>query len=264
MRLAALALVLFAAPGDKTVLKYVFTKGMKYDDKQERVIQLTLRPSAEHKFVWNKSRVIHLRRTILGVDDTAHPTSERVEVLQFRDVVKESPEQDKVGTHSLDCEGKTFVWSRLETRWGLFDRGEDGKAVEVTQSHKDLVEQLKNWRDARLPVEAVGVGDTWQIGAKEFLETSGTVVPEGARGSALFRYAALDGAVATIPFEFTFSYKVKTGERFDVAQKGTWEFDVAKGRDVSFRMEAAIKVNRGANGEGRLVMARTVTYAGSG
>ncbi|MHC4957629.1 MAG: hypothetical protein ACYTGN_04580 [Planctomycetota bacterium] len=261
MRLAALALVMLAAPGDKSVLKYVFHKGMKYDDKQERVIELTLIPSAEHKFVWNKTRQIHLRRTILGVDDTAHPTSERVEVLKFRDIVKESPEQDKVGTHNLDCEGKTFVWSRLETRWGLFDRGEEGKAVEVTAEHKDLVEQLKNWRDARLPADPIGVGGTWQVGAKEFLETSGTVVPDGARGTAIFRLAALKESVATIPFEFVFSYKVKTGERFDVAQKGTWEFDVEKGRDVSFRMEAGIQVDKGAKGNGRLVMRRAVTYS---
>lgn len=257
MRLAALACLLVLTPGQAFKLRYRFEKGMTYVDTQQRVVKQVLTTGKTLKI--HKVRETRLKRTILEVDETDHPTIERVEVLAFRDNVVEWPEQEMLGIKPRPCEGKTFVWRRMETRWGLFTRDDEGKTVEVTKTYTHLVEQLKNWRDARLPERAVRPGDAWEISAEEFLQTSGITPPKGAEGRAVFKLESMDGTRAKIPFEFRWHFRDKQA-RVDVEQKGVWTFDAARGRDVAFKMSGTIRFDKGKTGTGEISMIREVTY----
>ena len=258
MSIAALACLVLLSPGESYALRYRFTKGLAYTDSQVRGVKITSivegRTITQHTI-----RTITLKRTILGVDKTAHPTVERVKVIAFRDQVVEWPEEEKVGTKKRPCEGQTFVWRRLETRWGLFRRGEDGKAKDVTKEHPHLLEQLKNWRDARLPAEPRRVGDGWEVDALEFLQTSGMNAPKGVRGKAFFKLEKVENGIATIPFTFRFGFSDRRTP-ITAAQKGTWLFDVAHGRDVAFEMKGRIEFDGGRAGTGVITMVRKVTY----
>lgn len=207
----------------------------------------------EHRLVWEIESQEVLRRTILEVDGTDHPKVERVEVLQFTRTIKEHPEEEAGSAEGVP-KGSTFVWRRLEDRWGLFDGN-----GEVTGRFPSLVERLKNWRDARLPKEPVAVGGTWEVPAKTFLETVGSPPPEGVDGLGVFKLERVEGSVATIAFDIRYSY-TSHGELQAAAQKGTWRFDVAKGRDLELESEGTVQSNNGRSGKGTFRTHRKVTY----
>lgn len=258
MRIAALVCLVLLAPAESYTLRYRFTKGLTYTDSQQREVKITLtqegRTLKQHEL-----RTIRLERTILGVDETDHPTIERVHVAAFRDKIIEWPEQDKVGTKKRPCEGKTFVWRRLETRWGLFLRGEEGQAKDVTKEYSHLVEQLKSWRDARLPADPQRIGGSWEIDAEEFLQTAAMIVPKGVNGKAYFKLQKVEKGIATISFTFRFGFRDRRTP-ISVAQKGTWTFDVPRGRDLAFEMTGKIDFDGGRVGTGEIAMTRKVTY----
>jgi hypothetical protein len=130
----------------------------------------------------------------------------------------------------------------------------------VTGSHKELVDQLKNWRDARLPREPVSVGESWEVPPRDFMETAGLKVPDGLEGVATFKLEKVEGAVAEISFEFRFASR-HGGRRQAGVERGRWRFDFEKGRDLSFEMKGSINVDGGRGGKGEIAMLRTVTYA---
>ena len=94
---------------------------------------------------------------------------------------------------------------------------------------------------------------------RRFLQTAGFSVPEGIQGIAQFTLEKVEDGLATIPFEFRFSYKER-GSRMAVAEKGVWMFDITNGRDVSFDMKGLIEVDDGKSGRGAIKMRREVTY----
>lgn len=249
--LVALLLVV-CAPGEGHVLKYRFEKGMVYEDRTLRSTKFE-RNDAGRRLVFDVESEEVLRRTILETDRTDHPTIERVEVLTFTRTTNDHPEEE-AGTVKLPSQGNTFVWRRMEKRWRLFD-----KAGEVTGRHPVLVERLKNWRDARLPKKAVKVGDTWEISAKAFLETVGARVPADVEGRGVFRLEGVEGAVATIKFEYHYAWRTG-GELVSAGQTGTWRFDLEKGRDLSLESEGKVKFDNGRSGSGTFRTIRTVTY----
>ena len=100
----ALACLLFLAPEKAWELNYRFKKGMSYEDVQTRVFELTV-TDAGRRFVWHNTRNIHMRRTILEVDDTAHPKAERVQVIEYNLNVKASPKDDELGIKREPSEG---------------------------------------------------------------------------------------------------------------------------------------------------------------
>jgi len=254
VKLLAILLALLAVPRGYE-LQYRFSKGMAYVDKQQR--DFSLETYVEGRTLrWEISLEVDLKRTILEVDDTEHPRVERVAVTKFRRITHKAPEENaKLGANPEACEGRTFVWRRLKRRWGLFD-----KSGEVTKDHDMLVEHLKNWRDGRLPDRALTRGESWEISPRRFLQTAGFKVPEGVQGIAQFTLKDVTAeGVATIPFEFSFSYK-EMGNRMSVAEKGTWRFDITRGRDVDFEMNGLIEVNSGKTGKGAIRLTRTITY----
>ena len=253
MKLIAILLAVLAAPGGHE-LRYRFSKDMRYRDTQKR--DFALETYVEGRTLrWEVSLHITLIRTILEIDKTAHPKMERVKVVQFRRVVHKAVEENaKLGAIPEKCEGQTFIWRRLKRRWGLFDRDS-----EVTKDHKMLVDQLKNWRDARMPDRALTRGETWEVSPRRFLQTAGFSVPDGAQGVAQFTLEKVESGIATIPFEFSFSYK-EMGNQMSVAEKGIWTFDITNGRDVYFEMKGLIEVNGGKSGKGAIKMKREVTY----
>ena len=251
----ALACLLLLAPGKTYELKYKFKKGMSYVDVQKRVFDLTVTESGR-RLVWNKVDNIHIRRTILAVDETHHPKAERVQVITYSHEVKASPEDKEIGITKRPGQGKSFVWRRLRNRWGLFD-----DSGEVTKDYRILVEHLKNWRDGRLPKDPIAVGKAWEISSKKFLQTAGQRVPEGVEGVALFRLKSVERGIATIPFEVGYRFKNGRGNLLTVNLKGVWVFDTARGRDLSFAVKGTLEIDDGKNATGTLVMSRTVTYS---
>lgn len=249
---AAVALLLLLAPGEAHAFAYRFEKDMVYEDSTVRSMKFEHRGD-EHRLVWDVESDEVLRRTILEVDETDHPRVERIEVLKFIHTIKEHPEEEAGAKEGVPA-GSRFVWRRLKDRWGLFD-GEG----EVTDRFPSLVERLKNWRDARLPKEPVEVGGTWEVPAKTFLETVGSPAPNDVQGLAVFRLQRVEGSVATITFDAAFTYN-SGGEVQNVSQKGTWLFDVTKGRDLDLESEGTIKSNNGRTGSGTFRYRRLVTY----
>lgn len=246
-------ILLVATPPQAYSFAYRFEKGLSYVDAQQRTMTTEIYANGK-QMRWKAMFESRVKRTILSVDETAHPSAERVEVERFRVIMKENPEQEKLGEKPLPCEGKSFVWRRLEKRWGLFLNDRD-----VTDGHKELVDQLKNWRDARLPRGPVTVGQEWQVPPQDFMETAGLKVPKGLEGVAAFKLDGVEGAVAEISFEFRFSSRQGGGRQTGV-ERGRWRFDHEKGRDLSFEMEGTIQVDGGRGGKGEIAMVRTVTY----
>ena len=250
----ALACLLLLAPEEAWDLKYKFTKGMSYEDVQTRVFELEV-TEAGRRFVWHNLRNIHMRRTILEVDDTAHPKSERVHVIAYNLDVKASPKDEELGIKREPSEGKTFIWKRLKKRWGLFD-----DTGEVTVSYRALVEHLKNWRDQRLPKKPIALGKSWEIPPKKFLQTAGLKVPPDVKGVARFKLQKVVRGIATIPFELRYQF-TDSNRQLNVEQKGVWEFDAKRGRDLSFTVDGSLLINNGDSGKGKIVMRRKVTYS---
>ncbi len=252
-----LLLVLLLAPPDavRHKLEYRFAKGSSYVDEQQREWWLETVGGGK-VFRWRYSFPTKLRRTVVDVDKTAHPSIERVEVLRFaRTVVESARAEEKEGeTKAASSEGQTFVWRRLADRWGLFsDKGD------VTEVHKQLVGHLQNWRDGLLPKEAVAAGDTWEVSATTFLETAGQPVPKGVLGRAQFKLERVEQGVATITFDFACTYE-DLGHAHSGRYTGTWRFDVAKGRDVDFEAKGQIEMDGGKSGGGGVTIKRTFTW----
>jgi len=246
-----LLLVLLAAP-DTHELRYRFEKGMSYDETTTRSFDFASGEGKEKQRLASSS-IETLRRTVLETDETNHPTIERIEVLRFSQPVISSRPDDP-GTVADPSEGKTFVWRRLEERWGLFD----GKS-DVTERHPRLVERLKNWRDARLPKAPVAVGATWEVSARTYLETAGLPVPSEIEGVSVHKLERVEGEVATISFRFV-ARAVLDGAAQEWDQTGTIRFDLARGRDLEWTAEGSVKVAGKEGGEGTFKMSRKVTY----
>jgi len=249
----ALACLLLLAPQQTFELKYRFTKGMSYLDTQHRVWKLTMWAKGK-KLEYHDTHAITVRRTILETDESQHPVAERVEVTLFRLETLKSPEQKQLGLKPEACEGKTFTWKRLKTRWGLFDAKGD-----VSGRHQKLVTYLKNWRDARLPKEPQPVGGAWAVTAKKFLLTAGLRVPPNLEGLAEFKLEQAERGIATIPFHVRYTFRAGAAA-WTVVQKGTWMFDAKRGRDISFSMQGEV-VLKGSEGKGTLNLQRRVTYS---
>ena len=249
MRVALACLLLFA-PDRTYELKYRFVKGMSYVDAQERVWKLT---EGEKQF--HVTHTIKVRRTILEADESDHPVIERVEVTHYRTDTHKSPEKSEIGLRPEICEGKTFLWKRLKTRWGLFD----GK-VEVSFKHMKLVGYLKNWRDARLPTKPQPVGGAWEVTARRFLQTAGLPLPPNLKGLGVFKLEKVERGIATIPFDVRYTFSDRTVV-WTVRQKGRWTFDAKRGRDISLVMRGEVLIDKGAKGKGTLTMRRDVTYS---
>jgi hypothetical protein len=182
---------------------------------------------------------------------------ERVEVKRMVITVKEAPDQEP-GSKTGTPHGKTFVWKKLRRRWGLFDA-----KGEVTDDYPALVKRLKNWREARLPSRAVAVGDSWEVSAATFLETVNQPIPKGVAGRAIFKLNEVKDGVASIGFLFRMTYR--DGDHlFTGTQKGTWRFDIARGRDLDLEMTGQLDVDEGKSGDGRFKMKRAVTWGKSG
>ena len=129
----------------------------------------------------------------------------------------------------------------------------------AAEKYPRLVDMLKNWRDARLPKEAVAVGDQWEVPARTFLQTSGHAVPEGVQGVALFTLDKVEEGIASITFEVLFTQRV-SGTYQSCRYTGTWLFDIKNARDVSFEMAGDLKIDQGRSGKAKLAMKRSVTY----
>jgi hypothetical protein len=247
----ALALLLVLLP-ETHALRYRFEKGMCYEETTTRAFELTQEDAGKKQRIASSS-LETLRRTILEVDETAHPTIERVEVVAFSRTIEEHP-AEAPGTVADAAEGKTFVWRRLDERWGLFD----GKR-EVTNVHARLVDRLKNWRDARMPRAPVAVGDTWEVAAPTYLATLGQPVPSEIDGVAVFKLERVENGVATVSFRFV-GKTVVAGESQEWEQKGWIRFDVARGRDLESEASGTVRVSGPRGGRGTFEMRRKVVY----
>ncbi len=252
-----LLLLLLLAPPDavRHRLEYRFAKGASYVDEQQREWWLESVGGGK-VFRWKYAFPTKMRRTVVEVDKTAHPSLERVEVIRFaRTVVESASAAETEGTtNAASSEGQTFVWRRLADRWGLFtDKGE------VTDVHKQLVSHLQNWRDGLLPKEEVAAGDTWEVGATTFLETAGQPVPKGVQGRAQFKLEKVEAGVATISFDFACTYE-DLGHVHNGRYTGSWRFDVAKGRDLEFAAKGSLEMDGGKSGAGGVTIRRTFTW----
>ncbi len=246
-----LAAILLLAP-ETVTLAYRFPKDLVYEETTERRFVFDQKVDGEKQRM-ARSSLETLRRTVLEADASHHPTLERIEVVRFETTVEESPGEE-IGTTADPVQGKTFLWRRLADRWGLFDAKQ-----EVTELHPRLVDRLMNWRDARLPKGAVAVGATWEVSAQTYLETAGQPVPRGVEGAALFKLELVEAGVARVAFTFHGSARVG-GELQSWEQKGTWTFDLAKGRDQEATTEGTVKVEGPNGGAGVFSMTRKVRY----
>ncbi|MHC4729374.1 MAG: hypothetical protein ACYS6Z_02135 [Planctomycetota bacterium] len=248
---AALCLLVLLAPEQTYELKYRHEKGATYRDAAIKSIQLTLF-AAGRLVKFDAETQYDIERTVIKADSEG-PEVERIVVRKFVQIVRASPEGEE-GTKQFKSHGKTFVWRREKKTWGLYD-GEG----EVTKKYANLVVLLQDWRAARLPKKPVAVGDTWEVSAKTFLETVGQQVPPQVAGKATFRLAAVKDGVAKIAIEFKSSWR-NQGSVLGGTQKGTWVFDLKRGRDIEVTMEGGIEVDNGKGGYGKFRSHRAVTY----
>jgi hypothetical protein len=248
---AVLCVLLFLAPEQTYELGYRHAKGTTYRDAAIKSIRLTLFSGAR-LLKFDVETQYDIERTVLEADRDG-PEVERIVVKKFVQIVHASPEA-KEGTKNFKSHGKTFVWRREKKRWALYD-GEG----EVTKEYPNLVVLLQDWRAARLPKKPVAVGDTWEVSAKTFLETVGQQVPPQVTGKATFRLAAVENGVARIEIVFKSSWRNR-GSVLGGTQKGTWLFDLKRGRDVEVRMDGSIEVDNGKGGYGKFRSHRAVTY----
>lgn len=250
-----LFLVLLAPEPPAVELQYRFAKGDTLLDATHRTLKLRRFAGTAILRVHIESERV-LRRTVLEVDDRGRVVSERVEVEKFLHVVKEHPEHEPK-TEPYPCHGKSFVWRRKRGgEFGLFDR--EG---EVTRKHPDLVACLRPWRDARLPGRPVRPGESWKVGAAEFLRAAGQTAPEGVEGEAVFRLESVDrDGVARIAFTLGQAWKDEIGRALAGTGSGEWRFDTRRGRDLEFLMEGELRVDGGEGGDGSFSLRRTVTW----
>ena len=263
----ALAVLLLAAPSTADEpLRYRFEKGLVYDDTTVRTFYFEFTRTGDEKDrktgkeakpqVWDISSKEILRRTVLKTDKTAHPMIERVEVIQFDRIVKESPDpNERKGISQDPSVGRVFIWRRMKTAWKLFD----GKDQDVTERFGKLVNRLKNWRDARLSRKPVAVGEKWDVSMETFLRTSGSPPPEGITGMAVFKLDSLERGLASISFTAHGSDTAQ-GARRSYRMSGKWRFDASRGRDLELKSEGTFKVEGEKGGKGTMTYHRTVSY----
>ncbi|MHC4819875.1 MAG: hypothetical protein ACYTF8_17665 [Planctomycetota bacterium] len=84
-------------------------------------------------------------------------------------------------------------------------------------------------------------------------------MPPQVEGKATFRLASVQNGVAKIAIEFKSSWRDKKNV-LGGTQKGTWVFDLKRGRDIEVTMEGGIEVNNGKGGYGKFRSHRAVTY----
>lgn len=253
---ALLCLLLLAPPTARHKLAYRFEKGTTYDEETTRSFTLTLLagPLARPRMIRYVNDTDELlRRTVIDTDANGRPIQERVQVIRSTRTIKEAPDRGP-GVEKGASHAKTFVWKKLDGRWGLFDA-----KGEVTRRFPGLAARLQSWRDARLPAKPVAVGDRWEVSAAKFLATVGQPVPKDLKGRAVFSLLSVKQSVARIGVELRLDYR-DGGHRLAGTQKGVWRFDIARGRDLSIEMKGILDVDGGKRGDGIIKMRRVVTW----
>ncbi len=263
----ALAVLLLAAPSTADEpFRYRFEKGLVYDDTTVRTFHFEFTRPGDKKDqktgkeakpqLWDISTKEILRRTVLKVDKTAHPMIERVEVIQFDRIVKESPDpNERKGISQDPSVGRVFIWRRMKNAWKLFDP----KDQDVTDRFPKLVNRLKNWRDARLPKKAVAVGQKWEVTMEAFLRTSGQPPPKDVEGIAAFNLDSLEKGLAQISFTASGSDRAAGAVR-NYRLKGRWKFDTFRGRDLELESEGTVEIAGEKGFKGTMTVHRTVSY----
>jgi len=249
-----LLLALLLAPETTYELKLRFEKGMVYEDASTRHIKLRLIDNAKlMRFDVEEDYLV--RRTVLEVGADGLPSQEKVEVVRFVKKTNERPDGE-AGSESNAAEGKTFLWRRKEKEEGyvLLDGDKD-----VTEENPHLVERLVGYRAKRMPEKPVAIGATWEVPASEFLEATGQRIPPDLQGTAVFKLLEVKDNVAKVSFEVKTSCHDQ-GHDLALVQRGTWLFDMAKGREVSLEAEGTMEFDRLEKGDGSLKMTRTLTY----
>jgi hypothetical protein len=247
----ALALLLLAPEGTHE-LKLLFEKGMVYEEASARRVKF--RNFAEGRvFRYDKEDECVVRRTVLEVGEDGLPSRERVEVLRSLAKINEAPDAEP-GVSERPAQGKTFTWQRKEKGFVLYEGEED-----VSEKHPDLIQRLRGRCVARLPKGPVGVGATWEVSARDFVESDGKAVPEGLGGKVVFKLEEVKDGVARITFDLKLLHRNRDKE---VAESGggIWLFDVAKGRELKLDAEGKIEIDAAKAGFGSQKMSRTLTY----
>lgn len=249
-----LALLLLLAPEGTVELKLRFEKGMVYEDASTSRVKLRL--TEQKKLVrFDVEADILIRRTVLEVGTDGLPSAEKVEVVRFAKKVHEAPDRE-AATESNPAEGKTFLWRRREKEDGYALFADD---AEVTAEHPRLAERLLSWRAKRMPEKPVAIGATWEVAASEFLAATGQPVPPDLQGVAVFKLEEVKENVARISFEVKSSCR-EGGRDLTGVQRGTWLFDIARGREISLEAAGSMEFDRLERGDGSFKMTRTLTY----
>lgn len=247
-----LLLALLLAPDSTHEMKLRFEKGMVYEEATTRRMKLRLIDQKRvAKFDFEEECLF--RRTVLAVGDDGLPSEEKVEVLRFAKKIHARPDGE-AGSEANPAEGKTFLWKRGGEGYVLMDGDKD-----VTEEHPHLAERLRSYRAKRMPEKPVAVGATWEVPAAAFLESTGQTVPPGLEGAAVFKLEEVKDGVARVSFEVKSGYKER-GRDIAAVQKGTWLFDIARGREISLEATGSIEVDRLEGGDGSLAMTRKLTY----
>lgn len=254
-----LLLCLVLAPESTCEMKLRFEKGMVYEDVSSRRVKLRLvqppvPPDTKQRMIrFDVGEECLFRRTVVGVGEDGLPSEEKVEVVKFQKEIHERPDGEP-GKQDNPAQGKTFTWRRKGDRYLLYEGDRD-----VTAEHARLAERLMSYRAKRLPDKPVAVGSTWEVPATAFLEATGQQVPPGLEGTATFKLEELKDNIARVSFEMKSSFREQDREISGV-QRGTWMFDVARGRELSLEAEGAMEFDRLERGDGSLSMTRTLTY----
>jgi hypothetical protein len=247
-----LLLALLLAPDSTHEMKLRFEKGMVYEDASSRRIKLRL---IEQKRVmkFDVEEEFLLRRTVVAVGDDGLPSEEKVEVVRFAKKIHDRPDGEP-GSETNPAQGKTFLWKRSGEGYALFAGDTD-----VTKENPQLAERLLSYRAKRMPEKPVAVGATWEVPAASFLAATGQQVPPGLEGAAVFKLEEVKDGVARVSFEVKSGYTDR-GREISGVQKGTWLFDIARGREVSLEAEVSMEFDRLESGDGSFRMTRTFTY----
>ena len=67
-------------------------------------------------------------------------------------------------------------------------------------------------------------------------------------------------SVATIVINGAWTYRI-VDVKYVVKQKGTWRFDLKRGRDLSLSADGEIDISGSQEGKGRMSLKRLVTWA---
>lgn len=248
-----LALLLLLAPEKTYKIEYRFKKGDDYTDTTTREFKMEMIQGNSLASYDYRSKET-MRRQIQEVKER-RPDIERVTIKEFTREVKKSPIQKEVGVVKNKAIGAIFIWRRVGERWGLF-----GQRSEVTERHPEVVNRLKNWRDARLPKKAVKIGDAWEVPARDFLETAGQPVPPKTSGSIEFKLKQVDAnGIGKIEFRGIWMYRTAQS-KFVVEQTGTWRFDIKNGRDLELVSKGKLDISGFQEGSGKLEMKRVVAW----